>query len=38
MREYPLWLICGIPCSGKTTFGNWLRDQKAFLHLDLESR
>ena len=31
MQRYPR-------CSGKATFGNWLRDQNAFLHLDLESR
>jgi hypothetical protein len=31
-------LICGIPASGKTTFGNWLRDNHNFVHLDLELR
>jgi hypothetical protein len=29
-------LICGMPASGKTTFGNWLRDTHGFLHLNLE--
>jgi hypothetical protein len=29
-------LICGMPASGKTTFGNWLRDTRGWLHLDLE--
>ncbi len=37
-RDTHILLICGMPTSGKTTFGNWLRDQKGFLHLDLESR
>ena len=29
-------LICGMPTSGKTNFGNWLRDTHGWLHLDLE--
>jgi hypothetical protein len=29
-------LICGLPASGKTAFGNWLRDTCGFLHIDLE--
>jgi hypothetical protein len=33
----PLLLICGMPASGKTTFGNWLRDTHGYLHLDLEA-
>ncbi len=33
-----LWLVCGMPTTGKTTFGNWLRDHRGYLHLDLESR
>lgn len=32
----PVLLICGMPASGKTTFGNWLRDTRGWLHLDLE--
>jgi len=37
MTSSPLiLLICGIPASGKTTFGNWLRDRHNFVHLDLE--
>lgn len=30
-------LIAGIPASGKTTFGDYLRDAKHFLHVDLEA-
>jgi hypothetical protein len=30
-------LISGIPASGKTSFGNWLRDNRGFLHVDLEA-
>src|SRR5262245_56995809 len=29
-------LVSGYPCSGKTTFANWLRDTKHFAHIDLE--
>lgn len=29
--------IAGYPCTGKTTFGNWLRDHRGYLHIDLES-
>ena len=29
-------LICGVPGSGKTTFGNWLRDNHGYTHYDLE--
>ena len=39
MRSFPqLLLICGMPATGKTTFGNWLRDEHGYVHLDLESR
>ena len=30
-------LIAGIPASGKTSFGDYLRDRKHFLHIDLEA-
>jgi hypothetical protein len=30
-------LIAGIPASGKTSFGDYLRDAKHFLHVDLEA-
>lgn len=30
------YLISGIPGSGKTSFGNFLRDNKKYLHIDLE--
>lgn len=29
-------LISGVPASGKTTFGNWLHQNRGFLHLDME--
>lgn len=29
-------LVCGMPATGKSTFGNWLRDTRGYLHLDLE--
>ena len=35
MRGYSPWLICGTPCSGETTFGNWLRDQQAYQRSEL---
>ena len=39
MQAFPrLLLICGLPATGKTTFGDWLRDTHGYLHLDLESR
>lgn len=31
-------LISGAPASGKTTFGNFLRDNHGYLHVDLEAR
>jgi hypothetical protein len=31
-------VISGVPCSGKTRFGDWLRDEKGFTHVDLEPR
>lgn len=31
-------LICGIPCSGKTALGDWLRDHYAYAHVNLEYR
>ena len=30
------FLISGIPASGKTTFCNWLEENKGFLHLNVE--
>lgn len=33
-----LLLICGLPATGKTTFGEWLHNTHGFLHLDLEMR
>jgi hypothetical protein len=30
-------LIAGMPASGKTSFGDYLRDKKHFLHVDLEA-
>lgn len=30
-------LISGIPSTGKSTFGNWLRDEHGFLHFDVEN-
>jgi hypothetical protein len=29
-------VICGMPASAKTTFGNWLREIHGYLHVDLE--
>ncbi|MCX6981936.1 MAG: hypothetical protein NTV08_14450 [Verrucomicrobia bacterium] len=31
-------IISGVPCSGKTYFGDWLRDVHGFAHANLESR
>lgn len=31
-------IISGVPCSGKTSFGDWLRDERAFAHVNLERR
>jgi hypothetical protein len=31
-------IISGVPCSGKTYFGDWLRDERAFAHANLEGR
>jgi hypothetical protein len=31
-------IISGVPCCGKTHFGDWLRDQHAFAHANLEAR
>ena len=31
-------LICGVPGSGKTTFGDWLRDHHGYKHYDFESK
>ena len=33
-----LLLVCGLPATGKTTFGDWLCDTHEYIHLDLESR
>lgn len=37
MRQNPM-LVSGVPASGKTTFGDFLRDQHGYLHVDLEAR
>jgi hypothetical protein len=34
MRE--IILVAGTPASGKTSFGDYLRDKKHFLHVDIE--
>ena len=31
------YIISGLPACGKTTFGNWLRDERDFTHVDIES-
>lgn len=31
-------IIGGVPCCGKTRFGDWLRDHHGFAHADLEPR
>jgi len=28
--------IAGYPCTRKTTFGDWMRDHRGYLHIDLE--
>ena len=38
MVDSQVLLVCGMPATGKTTFGDWLRDMKGYLHLDLETR
>ena len=30
-------LICGMPASGKTSFGDWLRDNRGYVHADLDA-
>lgn len=30
--------VGGYPCTGKTTLGDWLRDHRGYLHIDLESQ
>ena len=30
-------IISGVPCCGKTYFGDWLRDNKGFAHVNLEA-
>lgn len=30
-------LICGMPASGKTSFGDWLRDNRTYVHVDLDA-
>jgi hypothetical protein len=30
-------LIAGVPCPGKTTFGDYLRDKKGYQHVDMEA-
>jgi hypothetical protein len=30
-------LVAGTPASGKTSFGDYLRDKKDFLHVDIEA-
>lgn len=29
-------IINGFPCCGKSSFGDWLRDQHGYFHFDLE--
>lgn len=29
-------IVSGVPCCGKTFFGDWLKNGKAFTHVDLE--
>jgi len=31
-----LLLLSGVPASGKSYFGNWLEQERGFLHLDIE--
>lgn len=31
-------IISGVPCCGKTHFGDWLRDEHGFAHANLEGR
>lgn len=31
-------IISGMPCCGKTYFGDWLRDEHGYTHVNLESR
>jgi hypothetical protein len=31
-------IISGVPCCGKTYFGDWLRDNHGFTHVNLEDR
>ena len=33
---FRLLLISGVPATGKTAFGDWLQNEKSFLHLDIE--
>jgi hypothetical protein len=32
------FIISGMPCCGKTYFGDWLRDTHAYTHVNLEAR
>ena len=32
-----IYLISGVPCCLKTKFGDWLRDNRGFLHIDMET-
>ena len=32
-----IFLISGVPCCLKTKFGDWLRDNRGFFHIDVES-
>jgi hypothetical protein len=36
-RTNQVTLVCGVPASGKTFFGDWLQAKKRFLHIDMES-
>ena len=36
MEESPLLFLAGIPCSGKTHFGQWLEGEHGYLHIDAE--
>lgn len=35
-REMSIYLFCGIPAVGKSTFAKWLADNHGFTHLDVE--
>ena len=35
--ESPIIILCGIPGTGKSTFGDWMAKTKGWLHLDMEN-